>query len=231
MKIIILNLLLTFSFCFSKGQKVNSKITYDYLSGFENWKLILNSNNTFILTANQLFRPDTSVRGAGIFLRTGTSLQFYCDSASVNEKYLFKTTYSNEQAIVQSGEFVAKNQIVDFKNVMRLVYDTSKFSENIQATYYRGDGKWSFYVTLLSDRTYKISESVHGNDEHTEVGKWDNKNGKIIFKHPGKYSSRLNKFGRPKAFYITNNFLVGKKKIGQKEETYYYFTKVPLDWY
>lgn len=231
MKIIILNLLLTFSFCFSQGQKVNPKITYDYLSGFENWKLILNSDNTFIFTTNQLFRPDTSVRGAGTFLRTDTSLQFYCDTATVNEKHLFKTTYSNEQAIVQSGKLVAKNQIVDFKNVMRLVYDTSKFSENIQATYYRGDGKGAFFVTLLSDRTYKISESVHGNDEHTEVGKWDIKNEKIIFKHSGKYSSRLDEFGGPKAFYFTDNFLVGKKKISQKEETYYYFTKIPLDWY
>ena len=231
MKVIVLHLLLAFSFCFSNGQKVNTKITYDYLSGFENWKLILHSNNTFILTTNQLFRPDTSVRAAGTFLRTATSVQFYCDTATVLEKHLVETTYSNEQAIVQSGKFVVENQIVGFKNVMRLVYDTSKFSENILATYYRGDGKWSFYVTLLSDRTYTISESVHGNDEHTEVGKWYSKNEKIIFKHAGKYTSRLNEFGRPKAFYFTNNFLVGKKKISQKEETYYYFTKVPFDWH
>lgn len=231
MKIIFLNLLLTFSGCFLQAQKVNSKITYDYLTVFDRWKLILNTDNTFYLTTNQLFWADTTIRAEGTFLKTDTYLQFLCDTTTVKEKHLLNSNYSNEQIIVSSGRFSATKEVVNFKSDLRRVYDTSRFSENVVATYYRGDGKWSLMITILNNKTYKISESVHAFEEYTETGKWRIERGTILFTPINKKSNPLTKFSDQMSFYFSDDFLIGRKKTGQGQETHYYFVKVPNDWY
>jgi hypothetical protein len=230
MKISFLSLAISFLFSIVQGQNAPRKITYDYLALFERWKLILGSDNHFSLTTNAIFWPDTSVLLTGTFIRSDTSLHFICDTTKIKYRYLDMGHVTNKEIIGQSRAASATKQTIDFKNVMRQVYDTLKFSDNLVATYFRGDGAWSCIITLLADMTYTVSESVHGDVEHSEKGRWSIKRGVLKFIPSDKASHWLNGYGNPNSFYYTNDFLIGTKRINQEMEIHYYFVKVPIGW-
>jgi hypothetical protein len=230
MKVFFISICLTFVTISAHGQKHSKKITCDYLTLFERWKLILNNDNSFILTTNSIFWPDTSITATGIFTKDGTTIQFYCDTSILQFKTLLKGDNTNEEVIAQSRAFKLTNRVINFKNVLRRVYDTLVFSSNIVATYYRGDGKWTCTITLFKNKTYEISESVHGNVEHSEKGQYLIKDDILIFTPSKKKSDWLTKYGNPKSFYFSSDFIVGHKRIDQEQETHYYFIKAPTDW-
>ena len=230
MKVIFISIWLSLGIISAQGQKQSKKITYDYLTLFERWKIILNNNNSFILTTNSIFWPDTSITAAGIFTKGDTTIQFYCDTSILQFKTLLKGDNTNEEVIAQSRAFKGTKGVINFKNVLRRVYDTSVFSNSIIATYYRGDGTWTCTITLFENKTYEISESVHGNVEHSEKGRYLIKDDILIFMPSKKNSDWLDKYGNPKSFYFSSDFIVGHKRIDNEQETHYYFTKAPTDW-
>lgn len=213
--------------CFaSKAQEKNTSLTYDYLNLFEKWKLVITQDGTFSVTTNSLFWPDTSHYITGKILRTDSTIKFACDTSKLLYKSLLKGKFGNEELIAQGNTFLNKTEVIDFKNVMRRIYDTSIFSTNLAGKYYRGDGKWSCIIALNANNTYEVSESVHGDEEYNEKGKWKVTGNNIAFYPEKKKLHWLEKYGKKKKFYISEDFLIGKNG-----NTFYYFTKTPLDWW
>src|SRR5688500_9740090 len=107
MKVVFLFLCMTLSFIYVQAQKKPKKTTYDYLTLFERWKLII-SPDSFALTTNQLFWPDTSITAIGTFSRTDTSLLFNCDTTEFGYESLYIGNGTNFEVIGgQSKTFTA----------------------------------------------------------------------------------------------------------------------------
>jgi hypothetical protein len=195
MKVAITFLMLliwTSAFCQNKV----TKRTYDYLTLFERWKLISKTDKSFVLTTNDLFWADTAITISGKLINEDTSVQFLVDTSAVKNKFLLRRKVTNEQLIAQGDKLSSFKHFILFKNALRRVYNTSAFSTTIHGTYYRGDGKWTNQITLNKDNTYKISESVHANEEYTETGKWNYENGFVMFVPNAKSAKWLNKVCR-----------------------------------
>lgn len=217
--------LLTVTFSQSKA----AKKTYDYLTVFERWKVIVKPNDSFVLTTNQIFWPDTSIIANGKIVKHSDITHFVTDTASLEDKFLLKMKITNEQRIAQSDRFSSFRDFIFFKNVLRRVYDTSSFSTTAFGTYYRGDGKWSNLITLNADSTYSISESVHAMKEYEETGKWRYANGFVTFLPKQKGDRWLNKYSTNRKFYLTEDFLIGRSVTSTASETFFYFSKEPFE--
>ncbi len=230
MKIYFILICLIIGITSVQGQKKSKKITCDYLIITERWKLKLNNDCSFILTTNSIFRPDTSITASGTYSMNDTTIHFNCDTSIFQFKDLLERDKYNYEVIAQSREFYRTKQVISFRNALRRVYDTSVFSNTVVATYYRGDGVWTCTITLFDNDTYAISESVHGIEERSEQGRYEIKRDVLTFSPVLKKSNWLNRYGNPKSFYISTDFIVGHKRIDSKQEIHYYFVKAPSDW-
>lgn len=219
-------LLWTSAFC----QKQSAKKSYDYLTGFEQWKLVVSKDSSFILSTNQLFWPDTSILLTGKIMKHETLIQFITDTAKLKDKEVFKQVSIAKQFVTQNEKVAFFKNFILFKNALRQAYNKHHFSSTMHGNYYRGDGKWTNLITLNKDNTYKISESVHGEEEYTEIGKWEYKKNFIRFM-PAKRSAKwLTKYSDKRRFFITDNFLIGHLKVNKTNETYFYFCKEPIEY-
>jgi hypothetical protein len=194
--------------CFSQADTIR---VYAYLKPSDNWKLEVKNNKTYTLY-NSLLR-DNELTAKGRCIVTDTTFQFVCDTSKLVNKNLATDRlkqFSNIPFILTGAAFARQGPFFIPLNINSEIGDSIVIPNGIPGQYYKSDGYGSNIIELKGDNTYTFNDNSCM-ARYMEKGTWSVENGVVTFVPVEKKRSMLEWLADDRKFYLTNDYLVGKK--------------------
>lgn len=235
MRFIIILLLLNYFPTF--GQNVDTIRVYDYLQHDDRWQLRILNRTDFNLSTKNLI-DNKLVRIKGVYRVSNSSIRFVSDTLKIRSKYLISTffqKFSNIPLIIKGAQFSMEGNYFIPYNIRdnHKPIDSLSLSKRIYGSYSRGHYYGNTIIELREDTSYKIYDNSCM-VRFTEEGTWKINGNLITFYPKDNKWSMLNWFTTNNQFYLSKDYLIGKKtsktfmlknKRPVITETFYYLSK------